>query len=228
MKANSTDFYYRNLCLSQSHATHKITTDSLLLGSYTPSQWVMGDVIDLGAGTGVVGLLACELNSKHVKSLSAVEIDRRCEADLSLNYQRNLTHLPKQMYMTDWLDFFSSLTYDTILCNPPYFEGGKLNSDRARTRQRYFDIRTWFDRLKPVIKPTSTIHLILPTEFAPLWIENALLSGLKYIHRLTFDPKHFSGKKGRTLLTFSPTYIAFTHDIIWDWKAKLTEGNPKT
>ncbi|MGH4031146.1 HemK2/MTQ2 family protein methyltransferase [Actinomycetota bacterium Odt1-20B] len=83
------------------------------------------DVLDIGTGTGAVGLAAAELGAR----VTAVDISRRAVLTARLNAWRS--RLPLRVLRGDLLAPVTDRTFDLILANPPYVPA---SSPRVPTR----------------------------------------------------------------------------------------------
>ena len=213
-------FHYRGLTFIQSTTTHRITTDSLILGNYAHS--IHGHLLDVGAATGIIGLLAASQHLTEVKSITAIEQDSHSIPDLQTNYHTNLPHLTKYLIHQNLLTLVPPRPYHTILCNPPYHEGGHITSPKALTRQRYFHIHQWLSALQALLAPRGTIQLILPSHLSSPWIQAALTIGLRYTHHHQLHSPSSHQAKSRSLLTFTHHHIPFAQQHTPDYHTALS------
>ncbi|OQX30447.1 MAG: 50S rRNA methyltransferase [Candidatus Sedimenticola endophacoides] len=91
----------------------------LLLG-HIPADPGLGDIVDLGCGNGVLGLLAAEANPRarlHFTDESYLAL-----ASARDNYQRCGSGGPAEFLATDCLMGLAPESADLILCNPPFHQ----------------------------------------------------------------------------------------------------------
>ncbi|MCP3665068.1 MAG: methyltransferase, partial [Gammaproteobacteria bacterium] len=85
-----------------------------------PAEGIYGDIIDLGCGNGVAGLVAAELNQNarivfYDESYMAV-------ASAQESYERSGLLNRTRFRVGDCLDGYSDQSADLILCNPPFHQ----------------------------------------------------------------------------------------------------------
>src|SRR5690606_13511114 len=110
-------FQFKQFSVSQDKCAMKVGTDGVLLGAW--ANFNDGDVLDVGAGIGVVALMAAQKNINALFDVIYVD-------SLAVNYSRviflnapskerlNVFHVALQ-------DFFPGKQYDPIVSNPPFF-----------------------------------------------------------------------------------------------------------
>ena len=121
-------FQFRQFFVGQQHCAMKVGTDGVLLGA-----WAEGGthILDIGTGTGVVALMMAQRFPSA--NIDAIEIDREAAGQAADNVRCSpfadrvtVTHAALQ-------DFRPSKSYDSIVCNPPYF----LNSYYERRHENF-------------------------------------------------------------------------------------------
>lgn len=126
-------FHYQQFTICQAHAAMKVGTDSDLLGT-------LGEggqrILDVGTGTGVLSLMFAQRYPEA--QITAVEIDDNAILDASRNFAESkfadritLVHKSFQEFAQE-----SSL-FDSIICNPPYFDKSLECPDLGRSRARH-------------------------------------------------------------------------------------------
>lgn len=126
-------FKFQQFTICQDHAAMKVGTDSDLLGT-------LGEgghrILDVGTGTGVLSLMFAQRYPKA--QITAVEIDDNAILDASRNFAESkfadritLVHKSFQEFAQE-----SSL-FDSIICNPPYFDKSLECPDLGRSRARH-------------------------------------------------------------------------------------------
>lgn len=129
-------FHYQQFDIVQDHAAMKVGTDSDLLGT-------LGEggrrILDVGTGTGVLSLMMAQRFPEA--EITAVEIDDNAVLDASRNFRESrfadrisLRHSSFQDFLT--LPSFQGY-FDSIICNPPYFDKSLECPDLGRLRARH-------------------------------------------------------------------------------------------
>jgi len=128
-------FHYQQFDINQSHAAMKVGTDSDLLGTLGAGG---NHILDIGTGTGVLSLMyAQRYPDAHI---TAVEIDENAIIDARQNFDASpfreritLRHISFQNYLKE----AEKSQFDSVVCNPPYFDKSLECPDNSRTRARH-------------------------------------------------------------------------------------------
>lgn len=129
-------FVYQQFTIRQTHAAMKVGTDSDLLGTLSEGG---NRILDVGTGTGVLSLM---LAQRYPKSrITAIEIDENAVLDARENFVNSkfsdritLQHISFQDYLTQC---DKDNIFDSVVCNPPYFDKSLECPDTGRTRARH-------------------------------------------------------------------------------------------
>lgn len=129
------DFRYRNFTITQTNAAMKVGTDSDLLGTLG----LGGDrILDIGTGTGILSLMyAQRYPGAHI---TAIEIDEHAVLDARLNIERSVYSDRIELHHISFQDYLLSnpeAEYDSVICNPPYFDRSLECPDLGRARARH-------------------------------------------------------------------------------------------
>lgn len=128
------------LRLRQSARGHRVGTDALLLAAVTPPD-ISGIILDVGAGSGAVGLIAALRAPKAQVGL--VEIDQTACALALANIAANEFSDRVRVYSADILTPASRRQAGLdderaalVLSNPPFFAPGSVRASPDRSRAR--------------------------------------------------------------------------------------------
>jgi tRNA1Val (adenine37-N6)-methyltransferase len=119
-------FRLQQFSVSQERAAMKICTDSLLFGAMMPV-CPEGRVLDIGAGCGLLSLIAAQLGAGRVIGVELMDDACREAAE---NFRRS-PWADRLQAVRDSIQHFADLEsgrYDLIVSNPPFFEN-HLNAD---------------------------------------------------------------------------------------------------
>jgi len=143
------------MLLYQPESGYCYNSDSIFLYDFINTFQPKGDVLDVGAGCGVVGLLVARDNKKI--KLEAVE-----KQDVLANFaEKNAKEngLEYKLYRSDFLDLKSDKKYDFIISNPPFYpDGVQKSKDEILTHARYnssLPIDAFFKKVSQLLKPHS-------------------------------------------------------------------------
>ncbi len=126
-------FRYQQFTVCQSHAAMKVGTDSDLLGT-------LGEggqrILDVGTGTGVLSLMFAQRYPEA--QITAVEIDDNAIIDASRNFAESKFADRITLVHKSFQDFAQgSPLFDSVICNPPYFDKSLECPDLSRSRARH-------------------------------------------------------------------------------------------
>lgn len=126
-------FRFRQFGIDDRRCGLKVGTDGVLLGAWVSCAPASGRILDVGAGSGLVGLMLAQRNL-HA-TVTAVEIDADSYADLCLNVAESPW---SGRFTTIKGDFRTTVgEYDIIVCNPPFFTNGDKAPAAARALARH-------------------------------------------------------------------------------------------
>jgi len=172
--------------IHQEHCAMKVSTDGVLLGAWV-EPGVASAILDIGTGTGLIGIM---LAQKSGAKIDAVEIEPHAYRQAI----ENVLDCPwKERIMVTNSSFqdyskHSSLKYDLIVTNPPFFSNSLKTPHDGRNLARHNDILppeellTGVDRL---LTPYGRFCLILPYIESSLFLVDAALYNL-YCTRKTY------------------------------------------
>lgn len=219
MEVTEDSIWNREISLLQPKHGYRFAIDSVLLAHFlnsTPED----DVLEIGAGTGVVGILLSRL--KGFRSLTAIEIQEELADLCRKNYDRNRVH-PAHVYEADVkaLDhLLPDARFDLIFSNPPYRKTGtgRLNPNLQKRIARHEVLLTLpelFDCAMKSLKPSGRLSLVLPV-FRENDLQHLVQAGSwhwqdrRYVHSFSGEPPVFM------LSTFAREKVACrkTHPLI--------------
>ena len=104
-------------------------------------------ILDLGAGSGIIGIELARL--MKAKKLCLVEVQSEYLEHLKINSERFLEET--QIHISSFGEF-PPQKFDLIVCNPPYYLPGKgeLPADQRRAIARTFLVDSWEILLKKI------------------------------------------------------------------------------
>jgi len=131
-------FLFQQFTIHQSHAAMKVGTDSDLLGSLS----VGGErILDIGTGTGVLSLMLAQRYPEA--QITAIEIDENAVIDARKNFLESRFSERITLLHTSFQQFLQEnsgqdmVSFESIVCNPPYFDRSLLSPDVGRSRARH-------------------------------------------------------------------------------------------
>lgn len=160
-------FRFKQFEVDQTGCAMKVNTDGVLLGALADGDHV-GKILDIGAGTGVIGLMLAQ--RFPVAKIDAVEIDKQAAKTAAKNFANSAFTDRLTLFEGDFFEMPAS-KYDLIVSNPPFFIDSLTSSKENKTIARHTD-SSFFERLVIFavnnLSDAGTCQLILPLETAAL------------------------------------------------------------
>ncbi len=190
-------FLFKQFEVRHDRCAHRVGTDGVLLGA-----WADGGkhLLDIGTGSGLIALMMAQRYSHAL--VDAIEPDEPSAAQARENFKGNLFADRIRLFGKRLQDFFPTVQYDSIVCNPPFYVNGLLGGDHRRMQARHSqwlplgELMEGVDRL---LTKEGAFSLILPTTSVPALVSEALSRGFSVQKRT--DVATIEGKSPtRTLL----------------------------
>ncbi|MBL1244228.1 MAG: methyltransferase [Sulfurimonas sp.] len=143
------------MTLYQPESGYSYNSDSLFLYDFISRFNPKGELLDVGAGCGIVGLLVGRDFKKA--NVSAVE-----KQELFIKYAKKnalLNEIEYQLFESNFLELEEQKKYDFIVSNPPFYpEGVKKSEDTVLLNARYafnLPLDDFFKKVSKLLKPHS-------------------------------------------------------------------------
>ncbi len=172
----------------------KVSTDACIQGAWTPVADSVKDVLDIGAGTGLLSLMLAQRDSNiHI---DAIELD----TDAAIQAKENVSASPwadrVEVMQGDVTAYQFTKQYDMVICNPPFFNNSLLGDNVQRNSVRH-TISLSYDALLSVIEkvlmPTGYAAILLPSAEHEVWQQLLKKNGWGITKLLEVHPKASSG-----------------------------------
>jgi len=165
------------MLLYQPKSGYCYNSDSIFLYDFINSFAPKGDVLDVGAGCGVVGLLVARDNEKV--NLDAVEKQDILADFAEKNAEKN--KIAYKLYRSDFLALDLDKKYDYIISNPPFYpDGVQKSTDEMLMHARYnssLPMDHFFKKVSQLLKPHS--HFIFCYDATQFGLISAALERVK-------------------------------------------------
>jgi len=128
-------FRFKQFSLSDTNCAMKLSSDAVLLGALADFG-LSSTVLDIGTGSGILALMAAQ---KSTAMIDAVELEEHASRQAYQNFQESKWKDRLKIYHSPIREFAdkSNTTYDTIICNPPYFQGQLKSPDENRNNAKH-------------------------------------------------------------------------------------------
>lgn len=126
-------FDFKKFRVEQSDCANKISTDACVFGAWLARLVQGGYVLDIGTGTGLLALMLAQAKALHIEGL---EIEACCAKQAKANIERSDYNSKVKITCEDARHFESTVSYDYIISNPPFFNNSFQNTDSKKTQAR--------------------------------------------------------------------------------------------
>lgn len=187
--ARNRNFAFKQFKIEQGQCAMKVTTDACIFGALfgqSPNLKESQSILDIGAGTGLLSLMAAQ-NSQA--SISAIELDE----EASKQAEDNFTQSPwadQLQLINSSIQAFSATSeqrFDGIISNPPFFQQAFKGNDHRRNLARHTDSLSFSDLAKAIGKHLANsgeAWILLPVESSHLFLAAAIQAGLILIKKI--------------------------------------------
>ena len=171
-------FRFKQFTVHQQHCAMKVGTDGTLLGAWALATEGSCRIFDIGTGTGLIALMMAQRYPKA--QVTAIDIDdgavRQAKENVSASPFADRINVMK----ADVLTFKEEEKYDSIVCNPPFFEDSLICPDPQRTEARHtvsLDYRQLMEATFRLLKDDGRFSLIMPSDYRERLESEAHLRG---------------------------------------------------
>ena len=133
----SSNFKFKQFEVAHDRCAMKIGTDGVLLGAWTPLDHNPKNVLDIGAGSGIIALQIAQRSASQ--EIDAVEIDAAAYEQCTENFENSPWADRLFCYHASIQEFASEIdeTYDLIVSNPPFYSEDYKTESAARDLARF-------------------------------------------------------------------------------------------
>lgn len=181
----------------------KIGTDGVLLGAWANLEQA-NSILDIGTGTGLLALMAAQKNP--LAAIDALEIDKDAAQQASFNFEQSPWSKRLSCKASSLQSFYhnnSTLQYDSIIANPPYFDSSsstriELESRRKARTNEFLPPEDLLRIAFKILHPLGSFSLILPTKEGEFFLKMAATYTFYIKRKVAVIPK--IGKAANRLL----------------------------
>ena len=176
-------FSFKQFNISQDRCAMKVGTDGVLLGAWAPIFHQPYNILDIGAGTGLIALMLAQRSS--AEQIDAIEIDEDAYEQCVENFEKSNWNDRLFCYhagLDEYTDeLFEEEEYDLIVSNPPFYSENYSSGDEKRDQARFQDALP-FDELiesaQALLSNNGIFAVIIPYKEEERFIQLAKSIGL--------------------------------------------------
>ena len=141
--------------LYQPKSGYCYNSDSIFLYDFISKFNPKGDVLDVGAGCGIVGLLV----ARDFKKVNLFGVEKQEILAFYAKKNAKENSIDYTLYQEDFLELDESKKYDYIISNPPFYHDGVQKSDNEMLFYARYNINLpldkFFKKVSRLLKPNS-------------------------------------------------------------------------
>ena len=163
-------FTFKQFSVNQDRCAMKIGTDGVLLGAWTPLINNPFNVLDIGAGTGILSLMLAQRSNaapNNVGIIDAIEIDEDAYEQCVENFEASpwgdklfCFHVGLDEFVDEPED-----EYDLIISNPPFYTDDYKSDNTSRDLARFEDALPFEELIEAVallLSDNGIFSVIIP------------------------------------------------------------------
>jgi tRNA1Val (adenine37-N6)-methyltransferase len=158
-------FQFKQFAIQQDKTAMKVGTDGVLLGAWTPVAHHPYNVLDIGAGTGLISLMLAQRCG--AEQIDGLEIDAAAHEECVENFEASpwgdrlfCYHASLDDFMEEWEE-----EYDLIVSNPPFYTEDYTSGDAQRDAARFTTSLPFQDLLEAsgiILSENGVLAVIIP------------------------------------------------------------------
>ncbi|EAK0810976.1 MULTISPECIES: tRNA1(Val) (adenine(37)-N6)-methyltransferase [unclassified Campylobacter] len=153
------------LKLFQYSKGYRYNNDSLLLFDFLSKNNLKGNILDIGCGCGILGLLVKQKFPNSKVYLLDIQ-----EQNIELSYKNAKENkLEIQSICEDFLNYKSDIKFDFLISNPPFY---KKNTQKSQDLhlcisryQEFMPLEKMFAKINTLIKPNGSFFMCYEASF---------------------------------------------------------------
>lgn len=196
-------FQFKQFTVWHDKCAMKVGTDGVLLGAWSPIE-NSSRILDVGTGTGLVALMLAQ-RSLSDTNIIALEINKSAAEQARENVERSPWKDRMEVVQGDFISYHSSVKFDAIVSNPPYFVNSLGCSAQSRNTARHNDSLTYeklFEGVAGLLENKGIFTIVIPTDMTDKVKLIAAMQNL-YAFRQLYIMTKPGGDSKRTLICFS-------------------------
>ena len=226
-------FTFKQFVVRQERCAMKVGTDGTLLGAWAELAKADGRVLDIGTGTGLMALMMAQRYPKA--RVTAIDIDEMAVSQARENVARSPFANRIEVRQADVNAFEPTEMFDSIVCNPPFFNHALVCPDNQRTQARHTTSLSYQQLMSAawrLLNEEGLFSVIIPNDFFRQLESEAHLAGF-FLTRVfgvrTIEGKHIKRylielrKNPQTEMIKKDVLIDDAPNVRSEWYRELTK-----
>ena len=159
-------FTFKQFVVRQERCAMKVGTDGTLLGAWAELAKADGRVLDIGTGTGLMALMMAQRYPKAL--VTAIDIDEMAVSQAAENVKDSPFADRIEVRQADVRVFELTEMFDSIVCNPPFFNNALVCPDNQRTQARHTTSLSYQQLMSAawrLLSEEGLFSVIIPNDF---------------------------------------------------------------
>ncbi|WP_445720480.1 tRNA1(Val) (adenine(37)-N6)-methyltransferase [Flavobacterium sp.] len=201
-------FTFKQFQVNQDRCAMKIGTDGVLLGAWTPLINNPFNVLDIGAGTGILSLMLAQRS--NAEQIDAIEIDEDAYEQCVENFEASPWADKLFCYhagLDEFVEEMEDESYDLIISNPPFYTDDYKSKNKSRDLARFEDALPFDELIESAANLLSEFGIF--SVIIPFKEEEKFIQIAKEFHLFPFK---ITRVKGSSNSEIKRSLLAFTWD----------------
>ncbi|MCF1420521.1 tRNA1(Val) (adenine(37)-N6)-methyltransferase [Mangrovimonas futianensis] len=177
-------FQFKQFSINQDQCAMKIGTDGVLLGAWSKIDNHPRNILDIGAGTGVISLMLAQRSD--APAIDALEIDPDAYEQSVENFENSPWDDRLFCYHAEFTEFVAEMfeeeeTYDIIVSNPPFYTEEVSSGNSKRDQARMSSSLPFEDLIEGtslILSENGIFNVVIPNKEETAFIQLASQFGL--------------------------------------------------
>ncbi|MBZ7934011.1 methyltransferase [Campylobacter sp. W0065] len=147
-----------SILLAQLKEGYRYNSDSLILADFILECGIKNELLDVGSGCGILGILLKKFNEKI--KLSMIDIQEKNIQLIKQNLKSN--HVEAEVFCDDFLKFSTQKKFDFIISNPPFYRQEAYKSQNLHKTiskfQSYLPLDEFIFKANSMLKPRGILY----------------------------------------------------------------------
>ncbi|HEB7552626.1 tRNA1(Val) (adenine(37)-N6)-methyltransferase [Campylobacter coli] len=144
--------------LAQLSDGYRYNSDSLLLADFVLEMGIKNQVLEVGSGCGIIGILL----KKFVSNLDLSLLDIQQENIELIHRNLKQNNIQAEVLHEDFRNFQNDKKFDFIVCNPPFYRDGTHEGKNTHKNiskfQKYLTLDEFIARSNALLKPMGVLY----------------------------------------------------------------------